>query len=1279
MTRRLAGLGLVAVLIAAFLVVMPLPSARAAEAPPAFSLTWGTSGSGDGQFKFPDAVAVDGSGNVYVADTVNHRIQKFTSGGTYLTQWGTYGSGNGQFLNPQGIAVDGSGNVYVADTMNRRIQKFTSGGTYLTQWGTLGTGNGQFDDPRGVAVDASGNVFVADYGISRIQEFTSTGAFVTKWGTPGTGNGQFNRPFGVAVDASGNVYVADYMNSRIQKFASTGTYLTQWGTTGVGNGQFSAPFGVAVDAVGGVYVTDININRVQKFTSSGTYVTQWGTTGTGNGQFSNASGIAVDASGSVYVADYSPRIQKFVPPAWLTITKTADETTVTAGSVIHYHVTMTNAGSVPLTGVTVSDTGAPACAGSVADIAVGTNRVVDCAYTTALADIGTYANAATVVTNETTAVTSNTVNVTVTAAVPSEPPPEFLRTWGTTGSGNGQFNYPVGVAVDSSGKVYVVDSVNNRVQKFSAAGAYLTQWGSTGSGNGQFVNPRGVAVDADGNVYVTDGNNHRVQKFTSTGTYVTQWGTSGTGNGQFNAPFGVAVDAAGNVYVTDYYLNRVQRFTSTGTFLTTWGTSGTGNGQFRTPTGVAVDADGDVYVADWYNHRIQKFASTGNFLTKWGTLGSGTGTGQFTYPTGVAVDAAGNVYVTEAGNNRIQKFTSTVAYVTQWGTLGTGNGQFHAPYGVAVDASGNVYVADQLNDRIQKFGSVDTTDPTVDLRTPADGAVFDRDEVVAADYSCDDEAGGSGLDTCVGTVADGDPVDTLTLGSHDFSVIATDHEGNTRTVTHSYTVRDVTRPTVDLRTPAEGAVFDRGEVVAADYSCDDEAGGSGIDTCVGTVADGDPVPTGTLGSHDFTVTATDHAGNHRTVTHTYTVVLTGVEGTVTESPSGGPVAGVWVVGVSTAGQMTAATLTDASGGYSLALPVGSYKVEFVDVTGRHVGEWFENAPLGDFGAAQTVTVSGPTAVRVDAELAASGASGAIAGTVTESGSSVPVGGAWVVAVRSYDGRIVAGVLSRPDGTFRVGGLTEGLYRLAVIDPTMGHAYDLFFDDKADFASGDDIAVTAGAVSVVNPDLDPATPASPNATIEGAVTDTVRGDPVAGAWVAAVNKNTGVFTVATEADDAGRFSLSVPAGSYALEFIDPSGTHRGEWHHDTSLGEFSAATPVTVAAGATAVADEDLVPLTGGVVGRVVDASTGAGIRGAWVVAVRSYNGAMVAWDVTDGDGRFSVTGLDPVDHRVAVIDPTGVHEIELFYDNHSDFGHGDDLTIDPGAAPPSITVDLTPR
>jgi sugar lactone lactonase YvrE len=230
-----------------------------------FSAQWGSPGSGSGQFNQPHGVAVDSSGNVYVADYGNSRIQKFDSSGGYLTKWGGQGSGNGQFNYPSSVATDSSGNVYVADSENHRIQKFDSNGGYLTKWGTRGNSSGQFITAMSVAVDSSGNVYVADWGNHRIQKFDSNGRFLTQWGSPGSGNGQFNYPYGVAVDRSGNVYVTQYQNHRVQKFDSSGGYLTQWGSYGSGNGQFNQPIGMAVDSSGNVYISDRDNHRVQKF------------------------------------------------------------------------------------------------------------------------------------------------------------------------------------------------------------------------------------------------------------------------------------------------------------------------------------------------------------------------------------------------------------------------------------------------------------------------------------------------------------------------------------------------------------------------------------------------------------------------------------------------------------------------------------------------------------------------------------------------------------------------------------------------------------------------------------------------------------------------------------------------------------------------------------------------------------------------------------------------------------------------------------------------------
>jgi hypothetical protein len=166
----------------------------------------------------------------------------------------------------------------------------------------------------------------------------------------------------------------------------------------------------------------------------------------------------------------------------------------------------------------------------------------------------------------------------------------------------------------------------------------------------------------------------------------------------------------------------------------------------------------------------------------------------------------------------------------------------------------------------------DEAAPTIDLDAPADGATYTRGQEVIADYSCEDEAGGSGLATCTGTVPDGQAIDTASLGTKSFTVTAEDNEGNTRSVTHTYTVVDDTDPTVTLTTPADAAVYDRDQVVAADYACADEDGGSGLESCVGTVPDGDAVDTSTLGTHSFTVTARDGQGNSSSVTHSYRVV-----------------------------------------------------------------------------------------------------------------------------------------------------------------------------------------------------------------------------------------------------------------------------------------------------------------------------------------------------------------------------------------------------------------------
>ncbi len=301
-----------------------------------------------------------------------------------------------------------------------------------------------------------------------------------------------------------------------------------------------------------------------------------------------------------------------------------------------------------------------------------------------------------------------------TASTAADPSVQFLKAWGSLGSGEGEFNAIREVAVTPGGEVYTVETGNQRVQLFSAAGSFQLMWGNPGPGGsarpGQFSSPEDVAVGWDSRVYVADADNHRIQWFTPEGVPGGSWGSPGTGNGQFEAPSDLATAPDGSVYVADFNNGRIQRFSRDGAFLNVWGSDGAGPGQFSWITGISVGPDGTVYVVEQENHRVQRFSATGALLNAWGTQGSGPG--QFLSPSAIDVGPDGTVYVADKDRDDVQVFGPTGAYQQAFGGPGSADGQFETPTGIAVTRFGTVYVVDNNQERVHWFGKLEATTDT---------------------------------------------------------------------------------------------------------------------------------------------------------------------------------------------------------------------------------------------------------------------------------------------------------------------------------------------------------------------------------------------------------------------------------------------------------------------------------------------------------------------------------------------------------------------------------------
>ena len=645
-------------------------------------------------------------------------------------------------LSPQGIAMDGTGNIYIADGSNR-IRKIDKNGNIST---IAGNGSSYYNgsagiatnisiNPNGVAVDSLGNIYIADSYNNRIRRLSNNGILKTIAGDSiqgYSGDGglatvaSLNRPTSVAVDNGGNVYIADYGNNRIRKVD-----VNHIITTVAGNG-FSAyngdggkanitslnPSGIAVDFIGNLYISDFSNNRIRKVDTGGIITTIAGGFGNGfNGDgilavsatLWNPKGVSLDSSGNLYIADQNNnRIRKVNTKGIIT--------TIAGG------------------GYNGFGDGGKATS---ATLSQPTNVFVDSYGNVYISDITNYrlrkVNAKGIIT---TVAGNGTQN---------------FR--GDGGQAIDASMNPISVSVDRQGNLYISDYNNNRIRKVDGINGIITtiagdsMIGCYGGDGGKatlanLYTPSKTALDNKGNLYICDENNNRIRKVDTSGIITTfagvnSQGYSGDGGlaiqAQLNTPYGVATDNFGNVFIAEFGNNRIRKVDTTGIISTVVGNGNrgySGDGGLATaatlnlPYDVVLDTIGNLYLIDQGNNVIRKVDTSGIISTVAGTGDGGFGGdgdsakySNLNSPRGITIDRKGNLYISDNGNQRIRMVNTNgiISTIVGNGTVGyNGDGGLASSAilagtsGISVDNYGNLYIADFGNQRIRKVSGFST-------------------------------------------------------------------------------------------------------------------------------------------------------------------------------------------------------------------------------------------------------------------------------------------------------------------------------------------------------------------------------------------------------------------------------------------------------------------------------------------------------------------------------------------------------------------------------------------